>query len=435
MCLLRSAPVLVFALAACAGGPRAAVMGAIDARDLGRSLDEYDRFHEDEGGGDPLLLGRVAALLLEEAVRGDDRALGDAALSQLEMAGTEADPVLERLAESAGEPAARARALAVLARRGSSRARETLRSMAGDDDPEVLASVATVLEPVEEMDRLLALLEHTGAAVRAQAAGRLEGAAPSGDARAALAEVARVDPVSRVRAAAVRALGAYGPGAFEPLRGRLSDPDAGVRMAAVGALVRADRGQALAAIGPLLEMAPNAAGVEAARVLAAAGGEGATTARAFLGRALRGGEANVRAQAAVALSSLDPGQALVAALLELLGDEQDSRVRLSVASILLGRAPARAAAKQALEDMMGGEGMDAVQAAAVLARHGADAQAVRVLAQAMREGEPAVRRAAARSLARDAMKPDLARTALRDEDALVRIHAAGAILSAASATS
>jgi hypothetical protein len=44
-----------------------------------------------------------------------------------------------------------------------------------------------------------------------------------------------------------------------------------------------------------------------------------------------------------------------------------------------------------------------------------------------------VRRVAARSLARDALRPDEARTALRDEDPLVRINAAGGILAASVA--
>lgn len=425
--------VLISIVAACGGGPRGAVMSAVDARDVGRSLEEYDRFRDDEGGGDPELLGRVAALLLEEAARGEEASHRAAALAQLQMAGTDAEPALERLAASADEPSVQARALSVLASRGDGDARDRLRALVDSDDPAVLAEAVGVLDAGEDTERLLSLLQHTSADVRSAAARQLENAAPAGPVRAALAEAARVDPLPRVRAAAVRSLGAFGAPAFEPLRGRLSDEDSQVRMAAVGALVRADPERALAAIGPLLEMTPTPAGVEAARVLAGRGGEGATNARAFLRRALRTADADVRAQAAVALSSLTGDDSLREALVDALREESDGRVTLSLASILIEQAATREAARSALREMMEGEGMEAVQAASVLARHDGDGGAVRVLASAMQDGEPPVRRAAARALARDAMKPDMARAALRDDDPLVRIHAAGAILSAASA--
>ena len=47
--------------------------------------------------------------------------------------------------------------------------------------------------------------------------------------------------------------------------------------------------------------------------------------------------------------------------------------------------------------------------------------------------DAALRRVAARGLARDAGRPDLARRAFHDDDPLVRIHAAGGLLAAASA--
>ena len=44
-----------------------------------------------------------------------------------------------------------------------------------------------------------------------------------------------------------------------------------------------------------------------------------------------------------------------------------------------------------------------------------------------------VRRTAVRSLARDAMRPDAVRASLRDDDAMVRIFAAGGIFAAGAA--
>ena len=432
--MLRTAltSIVLLTAAGCGGGPRASVRSAVDARDVSRSLDEYDRFREEEGGGDPGLLALVAALVLEQAVvRGNDDQR-DAAFHQLSLAGTAADPALDRLAEGADDPAIRARALGVLVTRGDSGARAELRGMLDSDDTRIVAEAARTLDAPDDTPKLLELLVHTGGDVRAAAARGLAGAAPAGSVYVALAEAARVDPIPKVRAAAVRSLGAFGAQAFETLRERLSDADQSVRMAAVGALVEADRPQALAVVGSLLEMAPSPAGVEAARVIAASGGEGAETARAFLRRALVSGEANVRSHAAVALSGLPDNESLVPALAEALESEQDPQVRRALASILADRPATRAKALEALRAMMTEEeGMARVQAAAALAEH-EPAAAIPVLTEAMQEGEPDVRRTAARALARDALSPDAARTALRDADVLVRIHAAGGILAASN---
>ena len=426
------ASVTLFAATACGGGPRASVTSAVEARDVARSLDEYDRFREDEGGGDPGLLALVAALILEQAVLEGSDAERDAAFHQLSLAGTAADPALERLAERADDPASRARALGVLVTRGDSGAKAELRGLLDSDDTRIVAEAARTLDAPDDTAKLLELLVHTGAAVRAAAARELRDAAPDGRVYVALAEAARVDPIPKVRAAAARSLGAFGAQAFETLRERLSDADQTVRMAAVGALVEADRAQALGVVGSLLDMAPSPSGIEAARVIAASGGEGADTARAFLRRALVSGEASVRSHAAVALSGLPDNDALLPALAEALESEREPEVRRALAGILADRPGTRDKALEALRAMIADEeGMARVQAAAVLAEHEPSA-AIPVLREAMERGEPDVRRTAARALARDALSPDAARTALRDEDALVRIHAAGGILAASN---
>jgi len=301
-----------------------------------------------------------------------------------------------------------------------------------DDDPAVVAEAVHTLDGATDTARLLALLTHTAGEVRAAAAKELGDAAPDGAVFVALAEAARVDPLPKVRAAATRSLGAFAAQAFEPIRERLSDADTTVRMAAVGALVAADRERALSALGSLLDMTPTPAGVEAARVLASTEGEGAETARAFLRGALVSGDSRVRSQAAVALWSLPSNEALVPAIVEALAAETEPAVKRVIAGILAVRADTRDQALAALREMMEGRGMDAVQAAALLAQH-EPAHAIPILTAAMENGEPEVRRTAARALARDALKPDAARTALRDDDPLVRIYAAGGILAAASA--
>lgn len=430
--------IVALSVAGCAGGPRAAVMRAVEQGNVTNALDEYERFREDDGG-DGDLLAHVAALVLEDAARSDDEERRNAAISQLTLAGTAGYPVLERLSSGESPLPLRAKALQVLARRGDSDAQAALRGFLDEDDGQVLAAAVEALEVDDDEERLLSLIEHTSADVRQAAASKLQGAAPSGPARAALAEAARVDPEPRVRARAVRSLGAFGGAAFDYIRERLSDEDPSVRLAAVGALVSADRSRALAEVGSLLEIAPSRAGIEAARLLAAeprdedeGPSEGSVLARAFLRRALSASDASVRSQAAVALSSLPSPGDLMDDLARQMEQDSEASVRVSLATLLLTREETEERARATLREVSEGEGMAAVQAAAALARDG-DSDAVDRLLETLREGEPNERRVAARAVARDALRPDDARTALRDEDALVRIHAAGGILAASVA--
>jgi HEAT repeat protein len=414
-------------------------MSAVDAGDLERALDEYEEFREDEGGGDGDLLAHVAALALEEAASGEDARQRDAALSQLTMAGTAGLPIVERLASGERPLAIRAKALVVLARRGDSDAMSALRGFLDEDDSEVLAAAVVGLDGGEDEELLLPLLENTSADVRRQAATALEQAAPSGNSLVALAEAARVDPEAPVRAAATRSLGAFGAPAFDHVRERLSDPDAVVRTAAVRSLVAIDRSRALAAVGLLLEVEPSQAGIEAARILAAptedeetVNAEGVVLARAFLRRALMTGDMTIRSQAAIALSSLPPDDSLDEDLLRAMREDEDARVRLALASTMRRREETKQRADTVLRELIEAGGMTGVQAAAILAAE-EDRSAIAFLRRSLRDDDAMVRRVAARSLARDALRPDEARTALRDEDPLVRINAAGGILAASVA--
>ncbi len=428
---------------ACGSAPRARVMTAVEARDVGAALDAYEHFRETEGA-DGMLLAHVAGLLLEEAATSEDGAQADAAFGELSSAGTATNDVVQRLAAVGRPDAVRARALAILAKRGDRGAKNELRAYVDSDDWVVKTAAVESLEVDEDTPLLIELLTHPAAGVRRAAAAELAHATTSGAALAALAEQARVDPDATVRAAAVRALGEHGVDAFESLRERLSDPDSQVRMSAVTALVRADRERALSALGPLLEMAPSPAGIEAARVLAGGarrageetpGGdtEGVTLARAYLRRALASAEARLRSQAAVALSSLPDDGSLDASLREALDGEQEPEVQISLAIILAGTEASRTRALEVLASLMENDGMQAVHAAGVLAKYGEPA-AIDRLAELIRAPAPEIRRVAARALAREAMQPDAVREALRDEDALVRIRAAGGILAAASAS-
>ncbi len=431
---------VALALGACAGTPRRAVLDAIEARDTPRALTRYETLRRDDGP-DPALLARIAAVVLAEAALGDDERARDAALLQLALAGSAGEPVLRSVAATRGRLPARARALAILARRGDDDARGTLRRLSAHPDPALAALGVRVLDPREDDGALRAALGNPAHAVRAAAADALAGAAPDPRVRSALAETARVDPEPVVRTAATRALGRFGPAATASLRERLSDADIGVRRAAATALVAADRAEARRVLAPLLALPPTELALDAARLLAsddAAAPDLARDASAWLLRALASGDAALRTGAAVALLSLPGDAARADAVARALAHEADPGVRLLLACALTQRvtpdasAPALARARAALSALLRTGGMRGVQAAAQLATLG-DRAGRRALWRATSDANPAIRRVAARALARDARAPDAARAALADPDTGVRIAAAGGILAALAA--
>jgi HEAT repeat protein len=435
-CRASAALVLAFAwtIGGCGSAPRAAVASAIERGRIEEALDAYDRFR-DHDGADVALLAQVAALVLQTEALGEEPERRRAAIQELALAGTAGEPVLRRVVREGG--AGRVLALEVLARRGDASARTELRGLADDEDPETRAAAILAMDRVEDRELLLEAVASPFARIRERACERLGAIAPDREARMALEHASRVDPDPSVRGAAVRALGAYGEPAVSTLRERLGDPTAGVRMAAVEALLRADRAQARVILGALLEMPTSAQGIEAARLLAAPtrdGTPGDLGARAYLRQALFAGEASLRAQAGVALVSIPGSEEMVGPLREALERERDPGVRLSLARALLRQPGAQRDARAALRALMrGGTTMTALQAATVLAAE-RDADAIAVLAAFLSRPDPALRRVAARSLARDAMRPDDARLALRDDDPSVRIAAAGGILAASAAS-
>lgn len=421
---------------ACGGGPRAQVDTAVTQRDLPAALEAYDTFRDVDGADDGLL-AEVAALLLELEAMSDDEAHRRAALMELRLAGSAGLPSLHRIAQSEGRTLARAGALEALARRGDSHAQAMLYAWLDDDDPRLVAAAIVAIDAEEETARLVRLLEDPDAEVRRAAALQLAAAPDSAEALTALASRARVDAEHRVREAAVRSLGGFGAAAVEALRERLGDVEAPVRLAVVRALVRADREAALRVVAPLLAAPPSRAGIEAARVIAlteeAAGNRtrAAADARAYLRGALLDEDRTLRSQAAVALVSLGQDAETDRVLIERLDAETEPAVKLGIARALRGRDTGGAEAERVLEELMTGEGMPAVQAAAMLAADGRE-DALSRLEAALESDESLLRRVAVRAIARDAGRPDDVRAAMRDDDALVRIHAAGGILAAAN---
>lgn len=416
------------------------MLDAVDAQKTRRALAAYEVFRSEEEP-DGALLARIAALILEQAAQSSEGRLRDAALGQLTLAGTAGSASLRTISELHGHDVARAKALSALARAGDDGARDALRALLGHAEPEVDALAVRVLDVREGAAALREALQSPRGVVRAAAAEALRGAAPDPAVRALLADAARVDPEPRVRAAAVRALGAFGSQAADALRERLTDADPMVRTAAVASLVSADRTAARLALTPLFGLAPSSAGLEAARLLARRepDDERATVdARAYLLRALETADATLRASAALALASLPTDPTLGDALLRAMEHDADPSVRLLLAGALarpgsaLDEHGATARAEVVLTALLTAIGMLRVQAAATLASLG-DAAGARALRAELSSTEVAVRRVAARALARDARSPDAARSALRDPDPTVRIAAAGGILAAHAA--
>ena len=432
------------ALAGCGGGPRSRVANAVDQGDLSGALAAYEDFRRTEGS-DRDVLGRVAGLLLEREASSEDAERRRAAVVQLGLAGTSGEPILTRLSRAEGSAASRLDALSALARRGHEDARLALRALADSDDPEVVAASVEGMDPELDGPLLRSLLASPHTGTRAAAARILAPLASEAENRAALEEVARVDAEPSVRAAAVRALGRSGAAAVPALRERLGDPASSVRLAAVSALIEADREQALLALGSLLEVTPSPAGIEAARLIAQlAPVEGSTSvptsapsaARAFLRRALASESASLRSQAGVALAGLPASaESPIDAVRTALAQEEDPEVRLALARALLTRDVPTA--HRALEGLLDADGMPRVQAAALLAQSSdepGNERAREVLRRVIAsDAESILRRTAVRALAREAMEPDAVRASLRDDDAMVRIYAAGGILAAAAA--
>lgn len=428
---------LLFALA-CGGGPRAAVDDAVAAKDVPRALTAYDEFRGSDGS-DAALLGEIAALVLELDALADDPERVRAAITQLRLAGTAGLPALVRLAETEGITLVRALALEALAKRGDGSSRAFLFAMIDEDDPELVALAIGAADPEEDSERLVALLDDTHPPVRAAAGLALGGLGESVDALHALAQLSRVDPESSVRNAAVRALGGFGAAAVPFLRERMGDADASVRLAVVRALIRADRDTALEIIASLLATPPSRAGIEAARVIALTGesetnegsAEGVNDARTYLLGALGDEDPNLRSQAAVALVSLNAHEPTDTALVQALARESEPGVRLGLARALRGRDVGGDEAEATLVALLDGDGMPAVQAAVLLSSEGRE-DALTRLEAALEQDDSLIRRVAARGLAKDAGRPDRVRALMRDDDAMVRIHAAGGILAASN---
>jgi hypothetical protein len=431
--LLR-ALALFAALSGCGAGPRGRVAEAAQRGDFVAASGHYATLRASDGDDADLLAFVAEALLVSEA-RSGAPSRRSAAVQQLALAGTRGREPLERLAADMGPVGTEA--LVALARAGQRDARRVLRGLADSTAPEVRAAAVLGMEVEGDRTLVVAWCADPAREVREAACGRLGELAPDTDILRVLVERARIDPDAQVRSAAVRALGRFGGLAVLALRDRLSDAEPRVRAAALESLLRADREEGRGAAASLLETPTSQSTLEAARLLATTLDPGIppstadrASARAHLLGALTNPDAALRNQAAIALVAVAPDDETTAVLRARVETEPDVGVRLSLARALLPSATeaARAALHRLLvED----HGMTGAQAAALLAGAGDDEGLARLRTDRT-NGDALVRRVVVRALARDALRPVEVGDALNDDDALVRIQAAGGILAAAA---
>ena len=443
---------LLWPAMSCGGANQCAVKAALERGDVKAAVSAYNRMGEPESA----LLARIAAALLREEALGRDRVRQQAALGQLAAAGARGRGLLQQLADKAADnsgPAALAgaRALGLLAGRGDADAVDRLRELVNAEQTEVRAAAVSVLQPVEDLGRLLAELDSPYPSVRLAAARALgsanrntpssrENGPPLPAARIALEKCTRLDPAAEVRAAALWSLAEAGRQAAESIEQALDDAEREVRLAAIGALVLADVERAELVLGRLMQSDLGEEGIAAARHLLAMnddrGGADPTKdsgavaeAQRYLRRALAATEPTLRAAAAVAVDALPPERFDSGWLIERVEREKVPRVRLSLVNALwTGSEQGRL--RGALREIGATGGVSGAYAIALLAEQG-DPKAVDKLCSLLARAPVAVKRVAAQVLGRDLGRPHLVRRALGDSDALVRIAAAGAVLAAA----
>jgi HEAT repeat protein len=454
--LLMVVGLLLCAAAGCGGANDAAVRSALERGKLQQAVSAYDAL----GQPDTALLRRIAAALLKEEALGKEAASRDAALAGLALAGSRGRKVLRELGQSAGETGERAvvgaKALGGLAALGDQEAASRLRELVDSEQPEIRAAAVSVLRPESDLKRLLAALESPYLAVRLAAAHAF-GSGPGNDpgripppfssrpplapeARIALERAARHDPGPAVRSAALWSLASAGSQAAQSIEDALANEERTVRLAAIGALGRADSARARLVLGRLLESDLGEDGITAARHLLAQGSGGETDdrsadakktagkARDYLHRALSATDPALRALAAVALDALDESLIDIGRVLERIEQERVPRVRLSLVSALRQSAAGhRKRLNAALREIGASGGVTGAYAIADLARQG-ERKAIQKLLSLLGDDAVAVKRVAVRAVARDLDRPHEVRQALADPDPLVRIAAAGAIL-------
>jgi HEAT repeat protein len=405
-------------LAGCASASgRSQAVQHVERGELSQALGVYER-SEDRG----VLVGIAEALLERDACSTDARTR-QAAFTELSMAGQGAHALLWRLAERRALPMTQALALQALWRAGHDSARDDLAALATHADPEVVDVATSALDGERDHATLVAALTGPRSARRMAALSVLSKHVEH-TLVPLLVEVARRDPEPALRAAALYALSEHAA-VSDTLVAALDDRESGVRVAAVGALVKAQHEAAVPLVSRFLDGKPSTEAVEtAAALLRAHVVSEQGRARQTLANALEDNDASLRARAALLIEGAGPHALTTDALTKRLPGEKVIEVRLAIAMALGVRD---ASARSVLVELADAGTVVAVSAASALAAHG-DGDALERLRALVRSPDKAVRVSLARTLGSEQARPLEIRALLADAESSVRRAAAGAVL-------
>ena len=406
--------------------PRAEIRRTANHGDIHGALGMYRAHVIDRGAPNADALADIALIVMRRAASSANARERNAGFAALRSVGLRAHDAFVALAEAPG--AIGDRALAALydfdGHEGPIPAR--LLAAATSSDPERAVAGISALDGRHDSAGLLHALESETPEIRRAAAQRLARARVDAGVVHALAEHALHDADDMVRAACVSALAGQGENGVDAIVHALDDPDLVVRLVAIYSLAQAVPSEARERLEHLFaaDRDPTLA-LEAARALAQHGDNAAVE---YILAALDNGRADVRAQAAVAASSLpDRVMDRLAPHIE----DADVEVRIRIAGRFASREAYRPRVIRSLRAVaLRPDPIVAVRALQVLAEAG-DPDAAAPLRGALASHDTTVRRVAVIAwshLAGNSGESEPLAPLLEDRDLSIRLMAAAEIV-------
>jgi HEAT repeat protein len=417
--------VLLLAGAGCTT-PRAQIRHTADQGDIAGALRMYRAHVQERGAPNADALADVALVVLRRAATSSDARERNAGFAALRSLGPRAREVFEGLADRPGAVGDRSVAALFDLDGHEGPAPTRLLFATGTSDPERIVAGLVVLEVRRDIAGLIRALATEWPDVRRAAAQRLGRFRSDRDATHALAECTLHDHDDMVRAAYVSAIANHGPAGVDAIVHALDDPELVVKLVAIWSLAQAVPSEAHERLAPML--APDQdplLGLEAARALAS---HGDTDAVQYVLASLDSPREDLRAQAAVAASSL-PERNLDQLAPHI--EDADVEVRIRIAARFANRENFRTRVIRALRPVaLRPDPIVAVRALQVLAEAG-DPEAAGPLRGALGSQDANVRRVAVLAwshLAGTSGETDPLAPLLEDSDRSIRLMAAAEIV-------
>ena len=426
---IRTVGLALLLVAGC-NTPRIQIRRTAEQGDVTGALRMYRAHVQERGAPNADALADVALVVMRRAAESSDARERNAGFAALRSLGTRARDVFGRLASRPGVVGDRATSalFEIDGRDGPPPQRLTL--AVGTSDPERIVAGLVAVDARHDVPGLIRALATEWPEVRRAAAQRLSHYRGDPQAAHSLAIQALHDPDDMVRAACVTALATHGAAGVDAIVHALDDPELTVRLVAIWSLARAMPSVAHERLGPWLTDGHDPmTALEAAHALAA---EGDGEAAQYVIHALDDTREDVRAQAAVAASSLPERYFdAIAAHIE----DADVEVRIRIAARFASREAYRARVIRALRPVaLRPDPIVAVRALEVLAE-ASDPGAAGPLRGALASPDATVRRIAVMAwshLAGTSGETDPLGPLLEDSDRSIRLMAAAEIVRIAS---